>query len=190
MDKLVIDIETKNTFQDVGGYDRLLDLEISFVGAYSYKQNAYLSFFENDLGKLGPILQNAGMIIGFSTNRFDIPILNKYFNFNVKAINSLDILDDIEEKLGHRVKLDQLAKANLNISKTGHGLDAIKYYKEGRLDELEKYCLQDVKVTKELYDLGKKQGYLLVPTNYGADVAKVELNWQEKIPSSSAQTLF
>lgn len=189
MDKLVIDIETKNTFQDVGGYENLTKLDISFVGVYSYKQNAYLSFFEDELDKLGPLLQNTGLIIGFSTNRFDIPILNKYFNFNVKAIESLDILDDIEEKLGHRVGLDWLAQTNLKVGKSAHGLDAIKFYKEGRFEDLKNYCLQDVKITKDLYELGIKQGHLLVPTNYGREIAKVEFNWQERMPTGP-QTLF
>lgn len=188
-DKLVLDIETKNTFADVGGQKNLTDLNISFVGAYSYNQDKYLSFFENDLDKLGPILQGAGMLIGFSSNRFDIPILNKYYNFNVHAIESLDILDDIEERLGHRVSLDQLAYTNLKQNKTGHGLDAITFYNEGRFDELEKYCLQDVKLTRDLYDLGKKQGYLLVPTDHGANIIKVQFNWKDRVPSLG-QTLF
>jgi len=190
MDKLVIDIETKNTFQDVGGYENLTKLKISFVGVYSYKQNAYLSFFENELDKLGPVLQSAGLIIGFSTNRFDIPILNEYYPFNVKAIGSLDILDDIEEKLGHRVGLDWLAQTNLGVGKSAHGLDAIKFYNEGRFEDLKNYCLQDVKITKDLYELGQKQGYLMVPTNYGKDIAKVEFNWQERVPALNTQTLF
>src|SRR3989344_1700737 len=190
MDKLVIDIETKNSFQDVGGQHNLTKLKISFVGVYSYKQDAYLSFFEDELDKLGPVLQSAGLIIGFSTNRFDIPILNEYYPFNVKSIESLDILDDIEERLGHRVGLDWLAQTNLKIGKSAHGLDAIKFYNEGRMEDLKNYCLQDVKITKDLYELGKKQGHLLVPTNYGAEIAKVEFNWHERIPALNTQTLF
>jgi len=188
MDKLVIDIETKNTFQDVGGYQNLTDLQISFVGVYSYKQDAYLSFFEHELAQLKSLLQNAGLIIGFSINRFDLPILNKHLNINLNAIDNIDILDDIEAKLGHRVGLDWLSQTNLKVGKSAHGLDAIKFYKEGRLEELKNYCLQDVKLTKDLYELGKKQGHLLVPTNYGAEIAKVEFDWQEKIPL--ANTLF
>ncbi|OGY64261.1 MAG: hypothetical protein A3B92_03000 [Candidatus Harrisonbacteria bacterium RIFCSPHIGHO2_02_FULL_42_16] len=184
MDKIVLDIETKNTFADVGGQSRLLDLEISFVGAYSYNQNAYLSFFEDELDKLSSLLKTAGLIIGFSSNRFDIPILNKYMNFNLKAIESIDILDDIEAKLGHRVGLDWLAQTNLKVGKSAHGLEAIKFYKEGRLEDLKNYCLQDVKLTKDLYELGLKQGHLLVPTNYGQEIAKVEFNWQEIVPSA------
>ena len=189
MDKLVIDIETKNTFADVGGYENLTKLDISFVGVYSYKQDAYLSFFENELDKLGPLLQNTGLIVGFSTNRFDIPILNKYFKFNVKAIDSLDILDEIEEKLGHRVGLDWLAQTNLGIGKSAHGLDAIKFYNESRIEDLKNYCLQDVKITKELYELGKTQGHLLVPTNYGKEIAKVPFDWHKRLPIDT-QTLF
>ena len=191
MDKIVLDIETKNTFADVGGQDYLTDLKISFVGVYSYKQNAYLSFFEHELDKLKTLLQGAGLIIGFSINRFDLPILNKHLNINLNTIENIDILDDIETKLGHRVGLDWLAQTNLKIGKTGHGLEAIKLYKEGKLEELKNYCLQDVKLTKDLYELGKKQGHLLVPTNYGQEIAKVEFNWQERLPTlNSAQTLF
>ncbi len=181
-DKLVIDIETKNTFEDVGGQANLLDLEMSFVGVYSYNQDKYFGFFEHEFKNLEPILKSTDLIIGFSSNRFDIPILNKYFNFNVKAIESLDILDEIEEKLGHRVKLDFLAQTNLKTGKTAHGLEAIKFYKEKRWDDLKNYCLNDVKITKELYDLGKKQGHLLVPTDHGRSIAKVEFDWNKKIP--------
>jgi len=189
MDKLVLDIETKNTFADVGGYDRLTDLEISFVGVYSYNQDKYLSFFENELDQLKRVLQNAGLIIGFSINRFDLPILNKHLNLNLNAVENLDILDEIEQKLGHRVGLDWLAQTNLKVGKSAHGLDAIKFYKEGRLEDLKNYCLQDVKLTKDLYELGKTQGHLLVPTNYGKEIAKVEFDWHKRIPVA-ANTLF
>ena len=32
------------------------------------------------------------------------------------------------------------------------------------MDELKKYCLNDVRLTKELYDLYMKQHYLMVPS--------------------------
>lgn len=186
MDKLVIDIETKNIFADVGGQENIHKLDVSFIGLYSYKQDSYLSFFENELNKLTPILQNAGLLIGFSINRFDIPVLKKYFNFNLEKIESLDILEDIEEKLGHRIGLDQLAQTNLKIGKTHHGLKAIEFYKEGKMEELKDYCLNDVKITKDLYELGKKQGHLLVPTNHGAEIVKVQFNWHERMPVMSS----
>ena len=108
----------------------------------------------------------------------------------MKAIESLDILDDIEEKLGHRVSLDHLAHTNLKVGKTAHGLEAIKFYNEGRLEDLKNYCLNDVKITKDLYELGIKQGYLLVPTNHGKEIVKVSFNWNMRLPSIGTPTLF
>ena len=181
MDKLVIDIETKNTFAEVGGQNNIHKLDASFVGVYSYNQDKYLSFYENQFDELGQLLQKAGLIIGFSINRFDIPVMEKYFKFNLKAVPCLDLLEEIELGLGHRISLDILAKTNLGIGKTHHGLEAIKFYKEGNLEELKNYCLNDVKITKELYDLAKKQGHLMVPRKYSEEVVKVTFNWKEQI---------
>ncbi|TSD01651.1 MAG: hypothetical protein Athens071426_650, partial [Parcubacteria group bacterium Athens0714_26] len=149
-------------------------------------KNEYLSFFENEFDKLGPLLQSAALLIGFSSNRFDIPVLNKYFKFNLKAIESLDILDDIEEKLGHRISLDTLAQTNLGIGKTHKSLESITFYKEGKFEELKNYCLHDVKITKDLYELGKKQKHLLVPTNHGQEIVKVSFNWHERLPTTDS----
>lgn len=181
MDKLVIDIETKNSFADVGGQSFVKNLEVSFVGVYSYNQDKYLSFYERQLGELAALLQKAGLVIGFSINRFDIPVLEKHCKFNIFSLSRLDILDEIELVLGQRVSLDVLAKTNLGIGKTHHGLEAIKLYKEGNLEELKNYCLNDVKITKELYDLAKKQGHLLVPKKYSDEIIKANFNWKEQI---------
>ncbi len=181
MDKLVIDIETKNTFAEVGGQSNIHKLDASFVGVYSYNKDRYFSFYEHQFAELGALFQTAGLIIGFSINRFDIPVMEKYFKFNLKAIPCLDLLEEIELGLGQRISLDILAKTNLGIGKTHHGLDAIKFYREGNLEELKNYCLHDVKITKDLYDLAKKQGHLLVPRKYSDEIVKVSFDWKEQI---------
>lgn len=176
MDKLVIDIETKNSFDDVGGREHVKKLDASFVGVYSYNQNQYLSFFEQQFGDLAKLLKTAGLVIGFSINRFDIPVMEKYFDFNIWSIPRLDLLDEVEIKFGNRVSLDSLAKTNLGIGKTHHGLEAIKFYKEQNWKELEAYCLHDVKITKDLYELAKKQGHLSVSHRLTGELVKIPLN--------------
>ncbi|MEK7482009.1 MAG: ribonuclease H-like domain-containing protein, partial [Patescibacteria group bacterium] len=161
-DTLVIDIETKNTFAEVGR-DNFDALEISLVGLYSYKQDRFFHFWENEMEKLGEILMSAEQIIGFSISRFDLPVLKKHFNFDLFSIPRFDILDEIEFLLGRRVGLDILAKANLGFGKNGHSLEAAGLYRDGKIEELKNYCLNDVKITKELYELIQKQGYLLIP---------------------------
>lgn len=188
MDKLVIDIETKNLFSDVGGEHNLRKLDVSVVGVYSYNQDKYLCFDEYQMPELGAFFQRTGLIIGFSINRFDIPVLEKYFSFKLSAIPRLDILEEIEFALGHRVSLDILAKTNLGgIGKTHHGTEAVTLYRDGNMDELKSYCLNDVKLTKELYDLGKKRKFLVVPDRQTGVLATARFNWTDVVLPS---TLF
>lgn len=173
-DKIVLDIETKNTFADVGR-DNFDALEISLVGAYSYNQNKYFCFNENQLDKFAQLCQSANLLIGFSINRFDLPVLKKYLTFDLLKITSFDILDKIEIITGQRVGLNSLAKTNLGVGKTGYSLEAPLLYHKGQIEELKSYCLNDVKITKELYELAIKQGYLLVPQKNSSVSTKVGL---------------
>ena len=178
-DIIVIDIETKNTFEDVGGRMNLEKLDASLACIYSYNHDTYAPFRENEWHKLAPILQNARLIIGFSISRFDLPVMKKYFPFNLMALSRYDILDEIELVYGNRISLDILAKTNLGTQKTGHGLDAITYYRSGDWRSLIEYCTQDVKITKDLYDLIKKQGFLNIPKRYTGELVKVPLSVKE-----------
>ncbi|KKR89180.1 MAG: hypothetical protein UU85_C0004G0020 [Candidatus Wolfebacteria bacterium GW2011_GWA2_42_10] len=162
MDTIVLDIETKNTFIEVG-HDNFDALEISLVGLYSYGQDKFFHFHENEIKEAGEILRNAGLLVGFAISRFDLPVLKKHFNFDIFSIPRIDILDEIEILLGRRVGLDILAKTNLGFGKNGLSLEAPVLYREGRMEELKNYCLNDVKITKELYELAKNQGHLMVP---------------------------
>ncbi len=178
-DKIVFDIETKNTFADVGGRDNVSDLEISVVCVYSYNNDSYLCFTEHEMGKLEEVMKQAYLIIGFASKRFDVPVLNKYFKFNLSSIPHFDILEEIEESFGRRVGLGILAEANLGVGKTGQGLDAPDFYRNGEMEKLKDYCLNDVKVTKDIYELIKKQGYLWVPRRNVPQMEKVTLEYKE-----------
>lgn len=179
LDKWIIDIETKNTFSDVGGQANLLKLDISLIGIYSYLKNEYIAFEEKDFPQFEKELKSVGAFIGFATDTFDLPIIkNKFIHSFPNKFLSFDILAEVVRQRGHRVKLDSLAKENINIQKSGSGLDAIKYYQEGRIEELKKYCLQDVKVTRDLFEFGIENSSLIIPSNYSAP-AKLDLtSWK------------
>lgn len=159
--KIVLDLETQKSFDEVGGRDKNHLLKVSVVGIYSYPKNQYLCFSEEQLYKLGEILSEADQIIGFNIINFDYQVLQPYMNFDLSEIPTLDILTEVEKLIGHRVKLDNLAQMTLGFGKSGDGLEALKLFRQGRIDELKKYCLQDVQVTKELYDYVCKYGKLL-----------------------------
>lgn len=159
--QVILDVETKQTFSAVGGFfpDRL---GISFVGVNVRNQfhqaGEMRSFFEKDLPELFPLLEKADVIVGYNVDGFDMPALAPYYTGDIEALPTLDLMDRIKDSFGHRIKLDSVAKESLGVGKIGDGLDAIKYYEQNQLDKLEKYCLQDVKVTRDVYDFGLKTG--------------------------------
>jgi DEAD/DEAH box helicase domain-containing protein len=171
MDTLVFDIETKNFFTDPGvGWNNYEALQISVVGVWSYDRQEYFCFAEDEFEPLMDLFRTAKTIVGFSINRYDVPVLNIAFarkgggeELNLFAKDRVDLLDDVEAVLGRRVSLEILAQANLGMGKTGKGAHAITLYEEGKIDELKSYCLQDVRLTKDLYDLVRSQGFLKVP---------------------------
>lgn len=181
MDKIVFDIETKNSFADVGGEKNLKQLEVSIVGAYSYNEDKYFCFDEKQLGELGKLFKTAGLVIGFYSKRFDVPVLEKYFNFKIDSIPHFDILEEIEKAFGRRVGLGVLGEANLGLAKTGHGLEAIQLYRNGEIEKLKNYCLQDVKITKEIFDLIRNQGYLWIPERNSSQMHKLPLTYKEVV---------
>ena len=157
--EVVLDIETKDSFSDVGEYDPA-KLSLSLIGVYFSDTDSYESFFEADLPRLWPRLERADRLIGFNTKGFDYHVMNRYYAGDFFDFPTLDIMEEVQKIIGFRIKLDDLAQATLGVGKSGHGLKAIDYWREGKLEELKKYCLDDVKITKDLYDYGCKNSNL------------------------------
>lgn len=151
MKKIVFDIETRNTFQDVGSAESTA-LDISLVGIYDYSRDAYDSFLVEELPRLWPILETADLLIGYNSEHFDLPLLNKYYAGDLSRIKHVDLLKEIKESFGRRMRLDQVAEGTLGLNKSGNGLEAILWWKQGEIGKIRKYCLDDVRITKELYE--------------------------------------
>lgn len=149
--EVVLDIETRNTFQDVGAYNPSL-LQVSLVGVYFYETDTFESFLTEDLPKLWPRLERADRIVGYNIDGFDFPCLQTYYTGDIKRLPTLDLLSEIDKKIGFRIKLDDVAQATLGVGKSGHGLMAVEFWKKGEIDKLRDYCLQDVRVTRDVYD--------------------------------------
>ncbi len=189
MDTLVFDIETQNFFTDPDvGWDNFAALRISVVGVYSYLNDSYSVFEEREMDKLAELFRSARRIVGFSMNRYDVPVLNNYFQRlgagapNLWEKERVDLLEEIEMAAKTRVSLSRLAEANLGVKKDRHGSEAIALYRTGRIAELKEYCLKDVELTKELYDLYQKQNYFLMPDKKTGEIVKVGF---AKLPSAA-----
>ncbi|MBI4343915.1 MAG: WYL domain-containing protein [Candidatus Omnitrophica bacterium] len=179
-ERLVLDLETQRDFNEVDGRKMEL-LGVSVVGVYSYAENRFDAYLEADIAsKLAPRLQAAELLIGFNIRRFDLPVLQPYLPFSVAALPVLDIMEEIVKNLGHRVSLESLAQATLGRGKSGHGLDALRWFKEGRFDLITQYCLDDVKLTKEVYDYGQQHGRLFVTSRFSDQKLQVPVFWPQR----------
>ena len=172
---VIFDIETKNSIFERSMIDSG-QMEISVVCAYRSDKDEIITFWEDDMNKLEALFNMSDRIIGFNSWKFDEPILDKYFSTNIKAFRSIDMLEAIKKTIGYRIKLDKIAQATLKTGKIGTGNDAVRYWKEGKLKELEKYCKQDVAVTRDLFYHGESTGKLAYFNGYG-DVVQFDIDW-------------
>lgn len=154
---ITFDIETKNMFQDVGSNDPA-DLDLSVICIHDSFTNEFTSYLEADFGKLWPILEQADAFVTWNGDHFDIPLLNKYYPGDLSKIKSIDLMREVQQVLGRRLKLDSVGEATLNRNKSGNGIDAIEWWRNGEVDKIIQYCIEDVRLTRDLYDyaLAKK----------------------------------
>ena len=171
---VVFDVETQYTFQEV--HNDYRKLKVSVVGTYDYATGRYIAYEESELPKLFAKMEHASLLIGFNIKKFDLPVLAPYYVGDLMQFPSLDIIEEVERSVGHRLSLDDLAKATLGAKKNGNGFMAIEYYRKKEIEKLKNYCLNDVKITKEIYDYGKKYGRLFYQSPYGKREFNVKLN--------------
>ena len=190
MRKIFFDIETSNLFTDVGS-SNAADLDLSVICIYDTETQKYSSFYQEELKDLWPILEKADMLIGYNSDHFDIPLLNKYYSGDLTKIKSLDILKEIKNSLGRRLKLNTIAEATLGVNKSGNGLEAVVWWKQGKKEEVKKYCLDDVKITKEVYEYALKNGVLKYKDmGLIKDIKLDTSKWEQKNDSAITHTLF
>lgn len=154
-DIVYFDLETQRTANDAGGWDKKHEMRVSIAVTYSTALGEYRIFEEKDVNALVDQLVKADLVVGFNVINFDYEVLSRYTVLDLAhTARTLDLLVEIEKVLGHRLSLDSVASATLGVGKTGDGLDAIRWWREGRLLEIAEYCCFDVKCTKLVHEHG------------------------------------
>jgi DEAD/DEAH box helicase domain-containing protein len=175
-DILVFDLETQRSFADVGGRNAMKELGMSVGVVYSFRDDRFQSFFERDAGALIDVLLGAELVVGYNLIGFDYEVLRGYRDAPFASVRTLDLMVDLQQKLGFRPKLESVVQATVGSGKTATGLQALAWWKEGRLDLIESYCTEDVRLTRDVYLYGRRNRFVLVSRFTGAP-AKVEVAW-------------
>ncbi len=173
----VFDLETQRSAAEVGGWHRADLMKISCAVLYDSKQDRFIDFMENQVDRFIERLQTYDLIIGFNIKRFDYQVLRGYSDFNFQNLKNLDILEEVKNYLDFRLSLAHLASATLGESKSADGLQALRWWQEGRILEIIKYCRQDVKITHDLYCYGKEKGFLIYMDRNNKKM-RIPVDWQ------------
>ncbi len=157
----VFDLETQKSAAEVGGWHRADLMKISCAVLYDSKTDQTIDFLESQIPRFIEHLRAFDLVIGFNIKRFDYQVLKGYTDFDFMQLTNLDILEAVKNQLGFRLSLDHLASATLGAHKTADGLQALRWWQQGKILEIISYCRQDVKITRDLYRYGIHKGYLL-----------------------------
>jgi DEAD/DEAH box helicase domain-containing protein len=176
-DKVVVfDLETQRSFEEVGGRTQFHKLGVSAGVAYSYETDDYLVVTEDEVDRLIELLFGADLVVGYNIRGFDYEVLRGYTDRNLHELPTLDLMFDLEERLGFRPKLDSVVVPTLGVGKTADGLQALEWWRNGELDKIISYCREDVRVTRDLYDFGKRNRCVMV-ARFGGNPRRVEVDW-------------
>ncbi len=176
---LVLDLETQHSFKDVGR-NNLQKLRVSVVGIYDYLTHSYEAYEEKDLLRLDKRIREADLLVGFNIRRFDLPVLAPYLFAPIENLPVLDLLEAIEKVRGHRASLDSIAQPTLNLRKSGTGIDALVLFREGKMEALKRYCLDDVRLTKEVFEYGRANGKIYFTSTWDYKTYEIPVPWEEE----------
>ncbi len=172
----VFDIETQRSAQEVGGWHRADLMGISCVVLYDSKEDKFFEFTEKQVPEFLEHLLQIDLVVGFNNKRFDNRVLLGYTDFDLSTLPTLDILEEVHKHLGYRLSLDNLAQITLGAQKSADGMQALTWWKQGKIRKIIDYCIKDVEITRDLFLFGKYNGYLLFRNKAGNHV-RVPVDW-------------
>jgi DEAD/DEAH box helicase domain-containing protein len=176
MNIVYFDLETQKSADEVGGWDNIRDMKMSVGVTYSTARGTYQIYDEKRVDALMRELQRADLVVGFNNLRFDYEVLHGYSVFDLRQVPTLDMLVELQKTLAHRLSLDAIATASLGVEKTSEGLQAIRWWREGRLLEIAEYCCFDVKITRLVHEYGRANKQVFYKNRFGATLS-VPVMW-------------
>jgi len=159
---VTFDVETQHTADEVGGWGNIPDMHLAAAVTYDAGDNVYRDYGEQEVDLLIATLRGADLVVGYNVLRFDYQVLSAYTDVQLSELPTVDLLQDLHKALGWRPKLDTVAAATLGQKKSANGLQAVRWFREGKLDKVFAYCRRDVEVTWQVYEFGMHNGYVKV----------------------------
>jgi len=170
------DLETQKSADEVGGWNNINRMGMSVGVTYHAARSEYRIYSEAQVHDLIKELQGADLVVGFNHLRFDYEVLHGYTALDLRQLPTLDLMVHLQERLEHRLSLDAIALATFGVEKTAEGMQAIEWFKQGKLLEVAEYCCYDVKLTRLVHQYGTNHQRLHYQNRFGQKLT-VSVNW-------------
>ena len=169
-------LETQRSADEVGGWNNINRMGLSVGVTYSSARGDYRIYGEKQVNDLLTDLQRADLVVGFNILRFDYEVLHGYTAFDLTQLPTLDMMVDLANTLQHRLSLDSIATATFGVEKTAEGMQAIRWFKDGKMMEIAEYCCYDVKLTKLVHEYGVRHRQVHYNNRFGKKLT-VPVKW-------------
>jgi len=194
---LYFDLETKYSADEVGGWSNIEDMGMSIGVIWDTADQKFHVYIEHQIQEMIDHFFQADKIVGFNHVGFDYRVVagvshaesheRSILYTKLVGLNNFDMLIEIKKTLGHRLKLESIARPTLGTGKSADGLQALKWYKEGKLDKIIEYCKVDVEVTRDIYLFALENRKLHYDSRNG--IKTVNLDWSSNPERSESQQL-
>ena len=132
------------------------EFRVSVTGAYISWTGEYVAFMEDETEDFIKLLSSCDLVIGYNHLWFDLPVLQKYASFDLLSLPSYDIMVEFEKVAGFKIKLDSIVSATIGQHKTDSYEVYRHYHAEKKWAPLIDYCMNDVRLTEELFRMIQK----------------------------------
>ena len=175
-DLVYFDLETQKSADEVGGWNHIRDMRMSVGVTFSTRRGEYKIYGEKRVDDLISELLRADLVVGFNNLRFDYEVLHAYSVVDLRQIPTLDMMVELQKVLNHRLALDAVAGCTLGVEKTAEGMQALEWFRQGRLIEIAEYCCYDVKITRLLHEYGAKHKQVFYRNRFGNKIS-IPVSW-------------
>ena len=187
---VVLDVGTKKSFNREYTQGQVDRLQMNMACVWDSESKRIEVYDEEAVNDLVSHLKEANIVVGFNITRFDYKVLSGYSPHESIVADlrpkTVDLLRLIEEQLGHRLKLGDVASKTIGKSKLPKGSRG-----KGRIHKIES-CKRDVELARDLFMHILNKGYIEYSTSAGVAASKIKMDlpWQwvsEQPPSPTPQ---
>ena len=163
----IIDIQTRKTYEDVGGKKGTYQMGISYAALLNHDTDEITVYTEQDINMLINNIFSSRLVVGLSLKKFIYQVLSGYGNSDFENIRSLDVLDYLRKKIIRRPSIEELLSGTLDINRSIDNMKIARLFKEGKSDEVRQITIQNVKDLNSIYTFGKQRGHVFINDDTG-----------------------